>query len=101
MDTTALVREAAARLKFQEAKQHLNQKYSNKLSITNQGGLWKITPAFLGFLMSYPNTVAYITDEYGNVLEVNVPELLIEAHKTYETVMKEWHANIAELKKSR
>lgn len=100
MDTQKLIRDAKARFKYHESKIYLQEKYRNRLTFANQGGMWTVTPEFLGFLASAPEETV-ITDDYGNPIKVKTSILKDESWKLYNTIMGEWHAeyiNLANLR---
>jgi hypothetical protein len=100
VDTKTLITQAKARFKHQEAKLYLKEKYSNRLTLVSQNGLWSVTPEFLATLRSSPETVVLI-DQYDNPVKVDTYELLAVAEELYNTVMNSWLQEWSELEKTR
>lgn len=100
MDTQKLITEAKARFKHHENKIYLQEKYGNSLTIVSQGGMWTITPEFLGFLASSPETVI-LKDNYGNPIRVETKKLYSEAVQIYNTTMEAWLQEYNNLKNLR
>jgi hypothetical protein len=101
MDTENLIKEAKARFSHNSAKQYLKDKYSSKLSVAEQGGLWLVTPELLGFLASLEQDQVIIVDSFENPVKVNRMELLIKLLSTYNTVMLQWYNEHKELENKR
>lgn len=101
MDTKALISEAKARFSHNSAKAYLKDKYSNKLVIASQSGLWKITSEFIGVLSSFTEQTIVLLDQYENPILVNRIELLDKAKEVYNDVMQKWANEWAELEKYR
>lgn len=91
MDTRILVEEAKQRFATQIAKDYLQNKYTNKLIVAEQNGLWKIDISFIAFLESITTDTAIITDQYKVPVRVNVKELLQIVKSKYDSVMLEWY----------
>ena len=53
MDTKTLIKDAKARFSHNSAKAYLKEKYSSKLVIAEQGGLWRADAQTIGFLNSF------------------------------------------------
>jgi hypothetical protein len=100
VDTKTLITQAKARFKHQEAKLYLQEKYSNRLTLVSQNGLWKITPEFLSMLRASPGTLILI-DQYDNPVRVDTVLLLETAQELYDTVMSNWLQEWSELEKTR
>ena len=91
MDTRILVEEAKQRFATQIAKDYLQNKYTNKLIVAEQNGLWKIDISFIAFLESITTDTVIITDQYKVPVRVNVKELLQIVKSKYDSVMLEWY----------
>ena len=72
MDTKTLIKDAKARFSHNSAKAYLKEKYSSKLVIAEQGGLWRADAQTIGFLT-----------------------------KTYTKIMTEWNSEWKELERKR
>jgi hypothetical protein len=92
MDTKTLIADAKARFNHNSAKELLKEKYSSKLIIAEQGGLWKADASTIGFLNSFTNEKLVLMDTFNNPVEVDRQELLNCLRTVYEETMSEWHS---------
>lgn len=92
MDTATLISEAKARFNHNSAKAYLKDKYSSKLIIAEQGGLWRADNETIGFLNSFDTEKLIIIDTFNNPVEVNRAELLEKLKEVYIAVTAEWHS---------
>lgn len=100
MDTQSLLAEAKARFAHNSAKHYLKEKYSNKLLIAEQGGLWRADRDTITFLRNATGKIVLL-DLYDNPVKVDAPELLTKLIEVYNTVMEEWHDEWKELENKR
>lgn len=101
MDTKKLIQEAKARFKHQEAKVYLQEKYQPRLLLTNQGGMWNVTPNFLSVLRTNPNQEDILMDSFNKPIKVKIADLLSESENLYRVVMNEWYEEFVELQNHR
>ena len=101
MDTKALIREAHARFEHNSAKKILKEKYQAKLTIANQGGLWKASPELIQFMDGIESVELILEDIYENPIKVNRQQLLDILRETHTRVMEEWYTDFQELKHKR
>ena len=101
MDTNQLVKDVKARFNINFQKQQLREKYTAKLLVAHQGGLWKATPELLGFLSISDRTHGVILDAYENPIRVDINQLQKKLRETYNMVMEQWHAEYSALEKNR
>jgi hypothetical protein len=101
MDTAQLISDAKARFSHNAAKVQLKDKYSSKLIVAEQGGLWTAKPELLTFLSGTLSTTLVVIDNFDNPVKVNRVELLTKLTDTYNTVMNEWYLEWSELEKKR
>lgn len=105
MDTKTLITDAKARFAHNSAKAYLKDKYSSKLTVAEQGGLWTASPALISFLsVQTPFTIddtVIVIDNFDNPVQVDGKALLKKLQDTYNTVMNEWHAEWASLESKR
>lgn len=90
MDTTKLLTDAKARFSHNSAKAYLRDKYSSKLIVAEQEGLWTASTSLISFLSSIDTEYVVIIDDFDNPVRVNVAELRAKLFHTYVTVMDEW-----------
>ena len=96
MDTAQLISDVKARFAHNSAKAYLKDKYTSKLIVAEQGGLWTASPELISFLatqsyLPFDDTVILI-DSFDNPVQVNGPALLAVIQTTYNNVMNEWYA---------
>ena len=97
MDTKTLISEAKARFNHNSAKAQLKDKYDGKFIVAEQGGLWKATPEFIGFLNALNDDTVVLIDTFDNPVEVSREQLLEVLKSTYQKVMLDWHKEWKEL----
>lgn len=101
MDTQTLIQEAKARFSHNLAKTTLKEKYSSKLMIAEQGGLWTADLETINFLGSFESDELIIVDTFENPIKVNRLELLDKLKNIYNQVMEEWYDEWKELESKR
>ena len=101
MDTKALISETKARFSHNSAKEYLKDKYTSKLIVADQGGLWTAAPPLLTFLATTNSNSLVVMDNFDNPVKVNRAELLTKLTDTYNSVMNEWHKEWTELESKR
>jgi hypothetical protein len=101
MDTKTLISEAKARFNHNSAKAQLKDKYDGKFIVAEQGGLWKATPEFIGFLNALDDGDVILIDTFDNPVEVNREKLLDVLKNLYQKVMLDWHKEWKELESKR
>lgn len=101
MDTKTLIAEAKARFNHNSAKEYLKEKYSAKLLVADQGGLWRADQQTITFLASFLNKEVVLIDTFDNPVRVNRQELMDKLCEVYKSVMDEWHNEWKELESKR
>lgn len=101
MDTKTLITEAKARFNHNSAKAYLKDKYSSKLIVADQGGLWKATPELIGFLASNTDDAVILIDTFENPVLVNRIALHDVLYKAYNDTMALWYTEWKELESKR
>ena len=101
MDTKTLIKDAKARFSHNSAKAYLKEKYSSKLVIAEQGGLWRADAQTIGFLNSFSDETLVVIDTFDNPVKVDRKELLQSLTKTYTNIMTEWNSEWKELERKR
>lgn len=101
MDTQELVKDIKARFNINFQKEQLKEKYTAKLIVANQGGLWKVTPELITFVNDCGTEYLVLIDEYQNPVKVKKEELLPVLVDTYLDVMEEWYNEFEKLKNNR
>jgi hypothetical protein len=101
MDTKTLILEAKARFNHNSAKAQLKDKYDSKLTVADQGGLWKADQQTISFLNSFTDNYIVMIDTFSNPVQVNREHLLELLQTTYNTVMLEWYKEWKELEGNR
>jgi len=101
MDTQTLLAEAKARFAHNSAKHYLQEKFSNKLLIAEQGGLWKADQLTISFLNSFTCDSLVVLDIYDNPVKVDRAALLNKLTELYTNTMKDWYTEYSELEQKR
>jgi hypothetical protein len=101
MDTQTLLADMKARFAHNSAKHYLKEKYSSKLIIAEQNGLWKADLQTINFLKNTKTTKVILIDLYDNLVEVDTKELHAILLKTYTDVMQQWYDESKKLEKNR
>lgn len=100
MNTQNLASTARARYNHQASLELLREKYQNKLIAPHGGGMWQITPEFLGFLAAHTDNIVLI-DTYNIPVAVDCAKLYQWASDLYRTVMQDYLAEYEKLSKQR
>ena len=101
MDIGNLIASTRARFNHNSAKKYLHDKYTNKLIVAEQGGLFKITPELIAVLAIYPSKTLILIDMYDNPILVNKNAFLSKASSIYDSVMAEYKKELDELNSKR
>lgn len=91
MDVQTLLSEAKARFSHNSAKEYLREKYSSKILIAEQNGLWKADATTIATLQSFTSDKVVLIDTHNNPVEVDRLQLLEKLKTVYETVMQEYY----------
>jgi hypothetical protein len=96
---TAQVRQATD---YQTNKRILREKILTDLHMPYNNGLFKLTPAMLAFVATWPeDTQLFLEDVYENPIEIDRQVFLVRARQHYQSVMNTWHQQHEELKRIR
>ena len=101
MDINTLLADAKARFSHNSAKHYLKEKYSSKLILADQGGLWKADKETISLLNALTGDKVVLMDTFENPVEVNRQELLSKLTTIYDDTMKEWYKEAQELEGKR
>lgn len=101
MDTKTLLAESKARFSHNSAKQYLREKYESRLTVAQQGGLWKADKDTITLLNSFESEKLILMDSFNNPVEVDRKELLAELKSVYEITMRDWLKEWKELEGKR
>ena len=101
MDTKTLLAESKARFNYNSAKAYLEEKYKNKLTIADQGGLWRADAQTINLLSSFKTAQLVLIDTFDNPVQVDRKELLEKLQTVYTSVMNEWYNEWRELEGKR
>jgi len=101
MDTQKLLSDMKARFAHNAAKHALKEKYSSKLIVAEQNGLWRADIQTINFLTATTSKKVVLLDLYENPVEVTVSKLLPILTETYTAVMQEWYTDYKEMESKR
>ena len=95
----------AARVKqateYQSNKRMLRERMQTDLHFPYNNGLFKVTPALLAFVATWPIDELYLEDVYENPIQIDKQVFLVTAQQHYQKVMNTWHQQHDELKSIR
>lgn len=101
MDIIQLLADTKIRYAHLAAKEYFRDKYTSKLTVADQGGLWTAGPVLISFLAATPTETVILVDNFDNVVEVNRVDLLIKLREVYSLTMKQWHTEWSESENKR
>jgi hypothetical protein len=101
MDTKTLLAESKARFSHNSAKQYLKEKYESRLTVAEQGGLWKADKDTISMLNAFSTDKLVLMDTFNNPVEVDRKELLDALKTIYDTTMIDWLKEWKELEGKR
>lgn len=79
----------------------LKEKILEQLHMPYENGMFKLTPALLAFVSTWPTEILYLEDVYENPIEINKQVFLVKAQQHYQATMNFWHTEHAKLKQIR
>ena len=92
---------ARQRLDHNRQRLALKEQQEQRLTVTHNGGQFKVDTNLIAYLKSEPDSHIYLQDDYGNPIHVNREELWSLARAKYKEVMNDWHNQHEELMKVR
>lgn len=101
MDVQVLLTETKARFAHNTAKEYLKEKYSSKLIVAEQNGLWKANAETIAVLQSFDNDKIVLIDTHNNPVEVDRIALLDKLKNVYSNVMSDYYKEYKELEQKR
>lgn len=101
MDVQTLILETKARFNHNSAKEYLREKYSNKLIIAEQNGLWKADTNTIAILEAFNEETMVLIDTHNNPVEVDRLALLNKLKSLYISTMNEYYKEWKELENKR
>lgn len=101
MDINTILADAKARFSHNSAKHYLKEKYNSKLTVADQGGLWKADKETISALNAFDSEKVVIMDTFENPVEVDRKELLRKLTAIYNETMSAWVAELKELEGKR
>ena len=101
MDVKTLLSDAKARFNHNSAKEYLREKYSSKLLVADQGGLWEANLETITALCFFDIEKIVLVDTYKNPVEVDRVSLLEKLKNVYTSVMQEYYIEFKQLENKR
>lgn len=101
MDTQNLIADAKARFSHNSAKKYLKEKYSSKLLVAEQNGLWLADSVTIATLQSFTEEKMVLVDTHNNPVLVDRVLLLEKLKTVYQNTMLEYHKEFKELETKR
>ena len=86
----------------QLTKKNLREQNQQSLTISENGGLFKITPELFSMLGLFDEESIVLEDSFGNpILIKNRHDFLYKCKVKYQEVMNNWHAEYEQIKRIR
>lgn len=86
----------------QLTKKNLREKNQQTLTISENGGLFKISPELFAMLTMFDEDNIILEDSFGNpILIKNRQDFLYKCKTKYHEVMNNWHVEYEQLKRIR
>jgi hypothetical protein len=101
MDVKTLLAESKARFSHNSAKAYLKEKYDSRLTLADQGGLWKADQQTITLLNSFDDDEIVVMDTFNNPVKINREDLLHKLKSVYQQTMTEWLKEWNELEAKR
>lgn len=94
---------AKQRLDFNRQKISLKESQQERLTVSYNGGMFRVTLELMSFLASWPaDNDLYLEDLYENPVAILDPqELLYKCRMRWQEVMNDWHNQLQDLRKVR
>ena len=86
---------------YQSNKRMLRERMQTDLHFPYNNGLFKVTPALLAFVATWPIDELYLEDVYENPIQIDKQVFLVTAQQHYQKVMNTWHQQHDELESIR
>jgi hypothetical protein len=99
MNTQLLIDTAKARFSHNSSRAYLTEKYSGKLNVVSQNGIWKADLQTISFLAAWSADTLVMIDLYENIVKVDRVLLLNTLKDLHYQVMSDWHAESHSLAK--
>lgn len=97
----SLVQRVKQATDYQSNKRMLRERMQTDLHFPYNNGLFKITPALLAFVATWPIEELYLEDVYENPIQIDKQTFLVTAQQHYQKIMNTWHQQHEELKRIR
>ena len=100
---------ASERFELNRQKQTLKEQQQQRLSVTHNGGLFRVDMALLNYLymkntnagLFQQSTKSILPDSYDTPIEIDCVELLILCEQRWQEVHNDWYNEYQELKAKR
>ena len=100
---------ASERFELNRQKQTLKEQQQQRLSVTHNGGLFRVDMALLNYLymkntnagLFQQSTKSILPDSYDTPIEIDCVELLLLCEQRWQEVHNDWYNEYQELKAKR
>ena len=82
---------ARERFEFNKQKQTLLEQQQQRLSVTHNGGLFRVTMTLINWLHVKQDLVCILPDSYDTPVEINCAELLALCESRWNEVHNDWY----------
>lgn len=101
MDISELKNFADSAFDYAQFRKSLRERMQARLVLTQNGGMFCITPELIAFVKTWPADELYLEDMHGNPCRLDRQTFLVQAQQLYQEVMNEWHQEFEKSKKIR
>ena len=91
MSVDKIVTTTKSRFDERARKKRIREIHLQKLIVTHNSGLFKITPELFSFLSIFDDDIIILEDSLGNPVSCDRKKLLEDSKKRYNEVMNLWH----------
>lgn len=83
-----------------QSKKNLKERTQQQLTLSYNGGLFKVTPELLSMLVLFKDDgTVVLEDSFSNpILVTDIPDMLARCKQNYRSVTNEWYAEYGSIK---
>ena len=96
-----IIKNTKIRFDHNQQKKILKEKYESKMLFAFNGGMWTAHPTLIITLEAFNDETIVLEDSYGNPVQVNRADLLLESKQRWQEQMNAWLVELTEVNKQR
>ena len=96
-----IIKNTKIRFDHNQQKKILKEKYESKMLFAFNGGMWTAHPTLIITLEAFDDDTIVLEDSYGNPVQVNRADLLLESKQRWQEQMNAWLHEFQESSKQR